>query len=173
MEQVIIMAVGVDRPGLVGELTGHLHAAGANILDSRMVNLRGQFVLTMLFEGDAAAVAQLRQSLPEIGEKTGLSVTVAEPRKRSAPVTGLPFRLKTYSMDQPGIVARVTRILQQHGVNIEELSTRQESAPFMGDPLFTMEMRLTVPPSVPVRKLRGELETLCDSLNCDIDIEPA
>ena len=173
MEQVIIMAVGVDRPGLVGELTGHLHAAGANILDSRMVNLRGQFVLTMLFEGDAAAVAQLRQSLPEIGEKTGLSVTVAEPRKRSAPVTGLPFRLKTYSMDQPGIVARVTRILQQHGVNIEELSTRQESAPFMGDPLFTMEMRLTVPPSVPVRKLRGELETLCDSLNCDIDLEPA
>ena len=173
MEQVIIMAVGVDRPGLVGELTGHLHAAGANILDSRMVNLRGQFVLTMLFEGDPAAVAQLRQSLPEIGEKTGLSVTVAEPRKRSAPVTGLPFRLKTYSMDQPGIVARVTRILQQHGVNIEELSTRQDSAPFMGDPLFTMEMRLTVPPSVPVRKLRGELETLCDSLNCDIDLEPA
>ena len=173
MEQVIIMAVGVDRPGLVGELTGHLHAAGANILDSRMVNLRGQFVLTMLFEADAAAVAQLRQSLPQTGEKAGLSVTVADARKRSTPVTGLPFRLKTYSMDQPGIVARVTRVLQEHGVNIEELSTRQESAPFMGDPLFTMEMRLTVPPSVPVRKLRGELETLCDSLNCDIDLEPA
>ena len=173
MEQVIIMAVGVDRPGLVGELTGHLHAAGANILDSRMVNLRGQFVLTMLFEGDAAAVASLRQSLPGVGEKLGLSVNVAESRKQAARVTGLPFKLKTYSMDQPGIVARVTRVLQQHGVNIEELSTRQESAPFMGDPLFTMEMRLTVPPTVTVRKLRGELETLCDSLNCDMDLEPA
>jgi glycine cleavage system transcriptional repressor len=172
MEQGIIMAVGVDRPGLVGDLTGHLHSAGANILDSRMVNLRGQFVLTMLFEADAAAVASLRQSLPGFGEKLGLSVNVAEPRKQATRVAGLPFKLKTYSMDQPGIVARVTRVLQQHGVNIEELSTRQESAPFMGDPLFTMEMRLTVPPGVSVRKLRGELETLCDSLNCDMDLEP-
>src|SRR5688572_33210498 len=105
MEQVVIMAVGVDRPGLVGDLSTHLHSAGANILDSRMVNLRGQFVLTMLFEGDEAAVAQLRQSLPGVGEKLGLSVNVAEPRKQAARVAGLPFRLKTYSMDQPGIVA--------------------------------------------------------------------
>jgi glycine cleavage system transcriptional repressor len=40
MPQMIITAVGPDRPGIVGELTGELHSAGANILDSRMVNLR-------------------------------------------------------------------------------------------------------------------------------------
>jgi glycine cleavage system regulatory protein len=34
-------------------------------------------------------------------------------------------------------------------------------------------MRLTVPGSVPVRKLRVELEALCDQLNCDVDLEPA
>ena len=76
-------------------------------------------------------------------------------------------------MDQPGIVARITKVLQQSGVNIEEMQARQESAPFMGDPLFIMEMRLTVPPAVPVRKLRGELEALSDQLNCDLDLEPA
>ena len=35
--------------------------------------------------------------------------------------------------------------LRQHGVNIEELSARQDSAPFDGSPLFMTEMRLTVP----------------------------
>jgi glycine cleavage system transcriptional repressor len=88
-------------------------------------------------------------------------------------VVGVPFKLKTYSMDQPGIVHRVTHVLQQHGVNIEELQTRLESAPMAGMPLFTMEMRLTVPAKLPVRQLRAELQTLCDSLNCDVDLEPA
>ena len=42
--QWIITAVGPDRPGLVGELTGLLHAGGANLLDSRMVNGQLQFL---------------------------------------------------------------------------------------------------------------------------------
>ncbi|MGD0769134.1 MAG: ACT domain-containing protein [Tepidisphaeraceae bacterium] len=58
MSQLIITAVGPDRPGIVGELTAHLHAGGANILDSRMVNLRGEFAMLILLEAaDAAAGA--------------------------------------------------------------------------------------------------------------------
>jgi glycine cleavage system transcriptional repressor len=85
----------------------------------------------------------------------------------------LRFKLKTYSLDQPGIVARLTSVLRQHGVNIEELSAWQESAAFAGSPLFLTEMRLTVPPEVPVRQLRTDLETLCSQLNCDVDLEPS
>ena len=68
---------------------------------------------------------------------------------------GLPFRLKTYSMDQPGIVARLTKVLRDNGINIEDLSARQESAAFAGSPLFLTEMRLTVPPNVGLGKLRA------------------
>jgi glycine cleavage system transcriptional repressor len=173
MAQVIITAVGPDRPGLVGELTGHLHAAGANILDSRMVNLRGQFALVLLLEADDKATGEISRSLPAAGRQLGLKVDLSQPAEPRRAVDGLPFRLKTYSMDQPGIVHRITHLLQTHGVNIEELSTRQESAAFAGSPLFLMEMRLTIPASVAVRRLRGELEALCDSLNCDVDLEPA
>jgi glycine cleavage system transcriptional repressor len=85
----------------------------------------------------------------------------------------VPYRLKTYSSDQPGIVHRVTDLLRAHGVNIEDLTTRQESAAFAGTPLFTMELLLTVPPTLAVRKLRTELEAMCDQINCDMDLEPA
>jgi len=61
-------------------------------------------------------------------------------------------------MDQPGIVARLTSVLRNLGVNIEELSATQESAPFAGSPLFQTEMTLTVPPTVPLGKLRAELD---------------
>lgn len=171
MDQLIVNAIGPDRPGIVGQFTGHLHDAGANVLDSRMVNLRGQFAIILLIEADGAKLAEIRQSLPTAAEQMGLRVTLTDGQPPAAPVRGIPFKLKTYSLDQPGIVHRVSDVLRQYGVNIEELSARQESAPFAGTPLFLMEMRLTVPPSVSIQTVKSKLQALCDSLNCDMDIE--
>ena len=173
MEQLIVTAVGDDRPGLVGELTGHLHAAGANLLDSRMVNLRGRFAIIVLLE--AADAGAIKRSFPAAAEKIGMTVQVAEHRATAGATVagrGSPFRLKTYSLDQPGLVHQVSEVLRRHGVNIEELNARQESAAFAGDALFIMEMRLTVPAEVAVRKLRGDLEIACEKLNADLDLEP-
>lgn len=173
MPQLIINAIGPDRPGIVGQLTGDLHGAGANVLDSRMVNLRGQFAIILLIEADEAQVVKIRATLPPSAQAMGLQVNLTDGRSASAPVKGIPFRLKTYSLDQPGIVHRVSDLLRQHGVNIEELSAKQESAPFAGDPLFQMEMRVTVPASMSIQDLRASLQALSNSLNCDIDFEPA
>ena len=172
MPQIIVTAIGADRPGIVGELTGHLHSGGANILDSRMVNLRGQFAILSLIEADEPAAQKLAQTLPGVGKSIGLTLTVA-PQHAAAAVKGVPFKIKTYSMDQPGIVHRVTEVLRKHGVNIEDLQARQESAAFAGTPLFIMEMHVTVPAAVAVRVLRAELESACEKINCDLDMEPA
>ena len=172
-QQLIISAVGPDRPGIVGELTGQLHARGGNIIDSRMVNFRGEFALMILLELPEPAARQLVAELPQVGRSMGLNLFVTPQSTPAKSVEGLRYRLKTYSMDQPGIVARLTNLLRQHGVNIEELVAHQESAAFAGSALFLTEMRLTVPPNVAIRKLRSELETLCNELNCDVDLEPA
>jgi glycine cleavage system transcriptional repressor len=171
MPQIIVTAIGADRPGLVGQFTGALHAAGANILDSRMVNLRGQFAVILLL--DLPDPAPLAAELPSTARAIGLSVTITPQSAAPAPVSGMAFKLKTYSLDQPGLVHRVSEVLRAHNVNIEDLAARQESAPFAGDPLFIMEMRLTVPPAVQVKKLRADLDALCDKLNADLDLEPA
>jgi glycine cleavage system transcriptional repressor len=173
VHQLLINAIGPDRPGIVGQFTGHLHDAGANILDSRMVNLKGQFAIILLIEAHADAIDQLKQSLPPAAEKMKLRLSLTEAHVTAPPVQGIPFRLKTYSLDQPGIVHRISDVLREHAVNIEDLSARQESAPFAGTPLFLMEMRVTVPPTASIPKLRTQLQSLCDTLNCDIDFEPA
>jgi glycine cleavage system transcriptional repressor len=173
MPELIITATGPDRPGLVGEFTGGLLAAGGNIADSRMVNLRGRFALIVLVEADAAAIERLRQAAADAGKQTGLQVVIEDHGPALRAITGMPFRLKTYSLDQPGIVHQVSQLLCRHGVNIEDLSTRLTSAPFDGTPLFTMEMRLTVPATVAIQQLRTDVEALCATLNCDVDIELA
>jgi glycine cleavage system transcriptional repressor len=171
--QMVITAVGQDRPGLVGEVTGQLLRDGINVSDSRMVNLRGQFAMLMLVEGSDDALARLKGTLPAVTGRLGLALSISEHGGLQKSVPGLPFRLKTYSMDQPGIVHRVSQMLQTHGVNIESLETRQESQPFGGGSLFTMDMLLTVPAGVSVKQLRAGLEVICESLNCDLDLEAA
>jgi glycine cleavage system regulatory protein len=36
-----------------------------------------------------------------------------------------------------------------------------------------MNMLITIPRDVPVKKIKAELEALCDELNCDVDVDPA
>jgi glycine cleavage system transcriptional repressor len=73
-------------------------------------------------------------------------------------------------MDQPGLVHRITDLLQRHGVNVEELTTRSQPRAETGAPLFSMELLITVPPNVALRAVRSELERLCDELNCDLEL---
>ena len=172
MSELVITAVGPDRPGIASDFTGHVHGAGANLADSRMMNLRGQFALIALVEGSPEVLETLKNRLRESAQKLGLTYDFsgapkAESRK------GMPFRLKTYAMDQPGIVHKVTTFLREQSINIEELETSLESAPFMGTPVFTMEIVMLVPSTTSVKNLRRSLEELADTLNCDVDLDPA
>lgn len=173
MQELVITAVGPDRPGLIGKLTAPLYEAWANVADSRMVNLRGQFALILLAEVPSSTVERVQARLLSVAEELGLTLTFqgseASEAKRPT-VVGVPFQLRTYAMDQPGLVHRITDLLQRHGVNVEELTTRSQPRPETGAPLFSMDLLITIPRSVSIRAVRAELEQLCEELNCDFDL---
>lgn len=174
MQELVITAVGPDRPGLIGKLTAPLYEASANLADSRMVNLRGQFAVILLAEVPSGAVEKVRTHLSTIAQQLGLTLSFTGNQPRDEPTTvGVPLKLKTFAMDQPGLVHRITDLLQRHGVNVEELTTRSTPRAETGAPLFSMELRITVPSALPIRTLRAELEQLCDELNCDLELSPA
>jgi glycine cleavage system transcriptional repressor len=171
-QELVITAVGPDRPGIASDFSGHVHACGANLADSRMMNLRGQFALLALVEGSADQLTTLRKRLGEAASKMNLALSFGE-AKKAARLEGVPFRLKTYSMDQPGIVHKITSYLHEQGINVEERETRLESAPFMGTPVFNLEILMVVPKTLSVKTLKRSLEELGEQLNCDVDIDPA
>jgi len=172
MAQLVITAVGADRPGLVNAFTGYLHDAGANIADSRMINLSGQFAILILVESeDPTVIRKIASSAVEAGNDIGMEVRVAGDKKVDSRVQGQPYRVKVFAMDQPGIVHRVTHLLHQNKVNIEELQTSLNAGSYSGTPLFSMDMLVTIPRDVPVKQVRESLEVLCDDLNCDVDMD--
>jgi len=173
MQQLVITAVGIDRPGLVDQITGFLLAQGANIADSRMVNLRGQFAMIILVEAGDSVAQSIRDKVVTAGAAVGLNINVADPSQSpGARAVGLPFKLRIYAMDQPGIVHKVTSLLHRQSINIEELSTRLAAGSVSGAPLFSMDVTMTLPTNLSVRSLRKQLEALCEELNCDMDLTP-
>jgi len=172
MTELVVTAVGPDRPGIASDFAGHVHDAGANLAETRMVNMRGQFALLALVLGAPETLDRVKARLRESAAALGLTFEFSSAPKAAAR-QGVPFRLKTYSMDQPGIVHKVTTFLREHAINVEELETHLESAAFMGTPVFTMEILILVPRETNVKTLRRSLEELGDTLNCDIDLDPA
>jgi glycine cleavage system transcriptional repressor len=174
MAHLIVTAVGPDRPGLVAALAAIVNGAGGSFADSRMVNLQGHFALLARVDGDGGALDAIGARLVADAKGHGLDVKLHRVDSAAAVSVGVvPYRLKTYSPDQHGIVARVTALLAEHGVNVEELETRLETAPFAGTPLFTVNAVINVPATVPVRKLREALGRLADDFGGDVDVDPA
>jgi len=173
MKQLVLTAVGPDRPGLVDQLTQRLGEFDCNIADSRMVNLHGQFAVVMLIETPDDQAGQVQQVLPEASGAIGLRISVAQATDQSDHKPGVPYRVRTYAMDQAGLVHRFAQVFNQHGVNIEDLTTKLEHGPHTGTPLFSMDMVVTIPLDVQLTDVRAALEKLCADLNCDLDIDRA
>lgn len=164
----ILTATGPDRPGLVDEVSAFLFQRGANIEDSRMINLRGQFAVVVLFSGDEAVHAKAKAEIAAFAEKLSMHVdlTPVKPRE-AAPVAAMPYRLTATAMDQAGLVHQISHLLRTQNVNIESMETKLAPAPITGAPMFEMELVMAVPRTTAIGKLREELERLCNELNID------
>ena len=172
MKQTVITAVGPDRPGLVDELAGYLDEAGANIADSRMINLSGHFALIILVDAPEAAWEQIERGLQDKAREMSLTLTITpRPHPAGPPAAGLPLRLRTHAMDRAGIVHRISHMLASYGANIEELHTKLQPGSYAGPALFAMDLRMTLPPQVKIGQLRRDLAELCDELNIEFELE--
>ncbi len=172
-EHAILTAIGADRPGLVDEVSRFIFERGGNLADSRMVNLRGQFAMMVLFGGEAKTIGRIRSELWQLAQASGLQ---AEVRPAGEVGTGtasggagdsLPYRLTATAIDQPGLVHRFASVLRELAVNIESMDTRLTAAPYTGAPMFEMEMILSVPRKTALADIRQRLSVLSDELNID------
>ena len=176
MAHAILTAIGVDRAGLVDEVSQFIYDRGGNIEDSRMVNLRGQFAMMVLVGGDEGVIGKLRHEQSRLAELSGLQVEVRPTPERAAgggasvAAGALPFRFVATAVDRAGIVHEISHLLRSLNVNIESLETRVSPAPYTGSPVFEMEAVLAVPRATQVNQLRQRLGAVCDEMNMDWEL---
>lgn len=173
---LILLASGPDRPGIVDRISGLCFEAGCNLEDSRMSILGGEFALMLLVTGSPDRLEEMEASLSSVARELDLTFQLKPPRAadelpEAGPAIG--YRLSAVSLDHPGIVHRITHLLSRHRVNVARLDTRLGHAPVTGTRVFSLDLEAQVPADVSVSALRGELATLAESENIDIELRPA
>ncbi|MBB5372934.1 glycine cleavage system protein R [Acidocella aromatica] len=164
---LVLTFIGSDRPGLVNAISERIAAGGGSWLESRLAQLAGQFAGIVLVRVPANAASGLIAALSEL-QADGLSVTVTEGSEAAPPQDYEALTLEVLGHDRPGIVRDVTQTLRKLGVNIEELSSSIESAPFTGEEMFRAVIKVSVPAHVAVEEVRRSLERLADEIMVDL-----
>ena len=171
-EHAVLTAMGKDRVGIVDDLSQAILERGCNIEESKMALLGGEFVSILLVSGAQADVGRLIGELPKLGESIGLAIELKGTEPPHPNAESRPYLLESISLDTPGIVHAVTRILRREGVNIEDLETETAAAPWTGAPMFVMKARIAVPAGLSARRLRAELDELSSEHDLDIRLNP-
>lgn len=170
-KNLVITALGNDKPGIVNELSKAILDHGGNITESRMMVLSGEFAIMLLVTGNQDNISKLNSKLNEIGKSLGLTLIAKETQPQDTNKKSLPYQLTVVSMDHPGIVHDISDFLSSRNLNIEEIETKTYPAAHTGTPMFSLDMIISIPADSSVRSLRDEFITFCDDLNLDATLE--
>jgi glycine cleavage system transcriptional repressor len=168
---MVFTAVGPDRPGLVKEISSLIHQAGANLEDSRMAILGGEFALILLLSCPAEALAGVKQCGAHIESALHLRCILKETQIPGISGDHLLYRIRVTGVDRPGIVQAIAATLAGRGVNLASLESRVSYAPESGTPMFELEADLQIPAKVDLIALRSELVARCESENLDFTLD--
>ena len=170
---LVITALGEDRPGIVGQLSEAILESGCNIIDSRMTVLGGEFAIILMIGGKWNELVKLEDSLPALGQQLDLTI-VNKRTTDSGPAHDLmPYSVEVITIDQPGIVYRLSSFFASRHINIQELNTTHYAAAHTGTPMFALSLTANVPANVHVATLRDEFLDFCESQNMDATLEPS
>ena len=172
-QHAILAGIGVDRPGIVDEVSRFLFDRGCTIADSQLSNLRGAASFMILIGGDCCKIDKIRDDLPSLSRGSNLTCSLlpATELAETAHMRGSPYRLLSRGRDQAGVVPRLSHLLRVLGVNIEKL--RIDTPDDAKDPGFVLNLLLSVPQETPVSMLREYLAHLCGEIGISCELTPA
>ena len=169
--QLLVSAIGEDRPGIVARLTEIVASHGANLEASRMTLLGGEFAAISLVTVAADQVEALQSALNAL-TKEGLTIVCKKTNKISQErFAGHSFyTIALTGADHEGIVHKISSHLRDLNINFQSVHTDIVNAPETGSPLFTMHAEIAVPTSISYDALSKDLARLADEEAVEIDL---
>ncbi|MDG9925930.1 MULTISPECIES: glycine cleavage system protein R [unclassified Pseudomonas] len=171
MDHLVLTVIAPDQPGLVERIAQCIAAHGGNWLESRMSRMAGQFAGILRVAVPAEGYDELVDGLQGLNTH-GIRVLVAESGIKPS-CTWKPIHLDLVGNDRPGIVRDITRLLAEHGINVESLTTEVAPAPMSSEPLFHADAVLAVPLTLSLDLLRDKLESLADDMMVELNLRTA
>ncbi len=128
----MLTLVGKDRSGIVARVTDALYKGGWNLGEASMLRLGGNFTIMLMISGSGDVEPILQPVADDLGLR--LHVDPIEGDLHSHVVPNIQVRV--VGADRAGIVAQVTGLLADAGLNILELES--DVAGSNQDPIYIM-----------------------------------
>lgn len=170
-QQMVLTAIGPDRPGLVKEISSVIHDCGANLEDSRMAVLAGDFALLILFSGTTECLENIKSKCKLIEEKLSFNISFKQATQRPEDREYTLYQLQGTGVDQPGIIHRVSEILADFEINVLSLESKLTRAAFHGTSMFSFNATIQIYRKNVVESLIERLEQACEKLDLTYDLE--
>lgn len=173
MNKVIITILGKDRPGIIAEVSAALYALDCNLQNVNQMILQNEFSGFFIVEPPSGLTLEtLKTRLTKDLAGAGLQIYLDQMSPFKKKPAGVPeeiFLITTIGPDQKGLVARFTKIIAAHNVNVSHLQ-----AVFKGgdDPAANiMVYEIVVTHDTDQRSLFDQLRHTATQLQLDISIQ--
>lgn len=127
---LLVTINGLDRKGLIKEVSEAMYQHGASITTSKMMSLGEEFSIMMHIECDPAKMNDVQATLSDgsLRKEHGLDISARHvdaltPDKKIVPKFAASVSLT--GVDRPGLLYRFSDTLSRAGLSIEHLQTEQ------------------------------------------------
>ena len=166
MNNLIITAIGSDRPGIVSELSGIITTHGGNVEESRMSRLGSDFAIIMLVSVSTDWEESLEMALKSINDLT----VSTKPTQIEELGDNKKYQIDLNGADNEGIVKVLSKYLAEKSINILEMETHISHAPVSGTPLFNLNASVSIPNDVEEKGIQSDLSQISQKLGVEIHL---
>ncbi|HEU4563141.1 MAG TPA: ACT domain-containing protein [Gemmatimonadaceae bacterium] len=174
--QLVLAALGTDRPGLVSHVTRYVAERGGNVEDSRMVALGGVFGLMLLITAGEADAARITGGSAALEAETGMRVLVqdaSDAAERGArTLAAILLRVTARGFDHEGLLMEIADVMRSTGGNIVELDTTTYEG-VGGDVFFQLDMTVSVDSSADVDSIQRGLSAIATRERIYVEVKLA
>lgn len=172
VSKIVVFVLGPDRPGIIAAVSLTLFEQGCNLEDVSQTALQTEFV--------GIFIASMPGRIPEENLRAALSGRLSplglfvhlRPLDEAGgfqPPPSEPFVITTHGPDRPGLVAGITEILAQHGVNITNMKAVPRGERMHQE--YVMFYEVDIPAAVDQRAFRAVLQARSRELGLEVNIQ--
>jgi len=156
MKLIALSVYGLDRPGIIYEISNILAENNVNIIDIEQSVLHGLFVMFIIGDIEKSKVSfeELKEQLEKKSKELKVNIHIV-PFERQKKRKKQLYVITVIGKDRVGIVRDITKILYNYGVNIERTTLTAR------DKLISIEFTVDIGnanPSEVKEKLKKEIE---------------
>ena len=166
--KLIISANGIDRKGIVSEISSIISQNNGNIETSKMIGLETEFALLVLIDIENDKIESLRNNLNQI---TSLSFKFIETQSNTNNQFNNRYHLYINGADNEGIVHAFSKFLSSIDINIDEVSTKIKNAPMSATPLFMMDIVIGSKTKLDIGDVSNNLNEIATKLGVDVSLK--